>query len=101
LSYLPASFGCGARQLGAQLRLSKIETFPGEVGSHFLYHVSIARGLEICRDDRLGIVFRRRAVGHTHLRGRPQPEQPVAAGSDPEQQFLVALELGFEPFFAV
>jgi hypothetical protein len=100
LRYLPTGVGSGALYLCAQLRLSSSDAFLLEVGQHLVDDIVIARSLEVRRDDGFGIGLCLLTGRKAQPRGRPQPEQPVAARRDPEPQFLVALELGFEPFFS-
>lgn len=71
----------------------------GEIG-HDLVQDAIAGLLEFGRDDLLGIgrgVF----AGNPELIGRPQSEQPVAAGLRPEFLLLVEGKLLLKAFFAL
>ena len=91
----------GARQLGAQLRLGHLDALGGEIIPHLFDDIAVARLFEIRVDHGSGIGLRLVAGGNAEAAGGPQPEQPVAAGGDPELQLLVALELGLETFLAV
>ena len=98
MRYLPAGVGSGALYLCAQLRLSSSDAFPFEVGQHLVDDIVIARSLEVRRDDGFGIGLCLLTGRKAQPRGRPQPEQPVAARGDPEPQFLIALEPASNPF---
>jgi len=98
---LPARFLRRAGQFDSQLRLGEGDAFGGEIALYLFDDVAVARPLEIRVDDGPGIGVRRLACGQAQFLGGPQPEQLVASSGDPERQFLIALELGFEAFLAI
>jgi len=100
LSYLPTGFGGGAVELRTELPLGNGDAPVVEVGPHLIDDVRIARCFEVCFYDGFGITLCLLAARQAQSRGRPQPEQPIASGGDPEPPLLIALELGFEPYFA-
>jgi hypothetical protein len=70
---LPAGFGCGAREFGAQLRLGHSDVLPGQISPHFLNDIRVPRLFKICRDDGLGLGFGRFALRQTQPGGRHNP----------------------------
>ena len=93
-------FGGGVVELRTEFRLGNGDAPVVEVGPHLIDDVRIARCFEVCFYDGLAITLCLLAARQAQPRGRSQPEQPIASGGDPEPQFLIALELGFERFFA-
>src|SRR5437868_13388164 len=93
LSYLPMGFGGGVVELRTEFRLGNGDAPVVEVGPHLIDDVRIARCFEVCFYDGLGITLCLLAARQAQSRGRPQPEQPIASGGDPEPPLLIALEL--------
>jgi hypothetical protein len=96
LGQLPAGFGGGAVQFGAQLRLGRGNARLGEVVAHLGDHIGFAWRFKIRRHDGLSMGLRRVSRFETQLAGGPQPEQPVAPRGNAERKLLVALEFGLE-----
>jgi len=101
LCYLSARFGGGTFELGAQRPIGNGDTFLLEIGPHLVDDIVISWSFEVCRDDGFGIGLCLLAGRQGQSRGRPQPEQPIAARRDPEAQFLVALETRLRNLFRV
>lgn len=95
--------GCHRKQLahlGANRLFGNGDVLGGKIGRELTQDVGIAGLLEIGRDHLLGIGGGGIAR-HAQLFGRPQPEQPVAAGLRLEFLLLVEGVLLLETFLAL